>query len=806
MKKIKILCIILAIAILLLSIATLLVNIFLPKQIEALIKKTIKASLSKNIDIQKISFSLNGTLTLTNVNIYDDKADTPTLRAQSLQILPFYPSLINRKLLVISSIKIINPCLTLTRDKQGNFNIPRVKRQEKKSAKKLIIKTIIVKGLNLKINDKLNNFKEDFERIDISVKFSLPVKLNFRVNIFDKTTKMIEAYGTFSFSDKALRATVKARDIDISRYKNYLSALGSLNSAKLKEMRLDIKGKDEYEIKAKARITGINLINEKFSFSGNLDIEPVLSFTYGEKEITYRVNAYFSNGKLGNIPYLEKIEKIEAKLNLTKDKLNITSLNASLNNNSLKLRGSLSDFNNPYLDMQISYTGSIKTLKDIAGRITKIPSFVQPQGYASINADLRGNLKQNNYTYKALFSIENARINGIKDITAINCRGNLDNKRLDITNLTFVYKDIPVKGNLQLKRNLYPEITIALESELLNAKTTLILNKNILTISSLELLSNQSRVEAKGYVELDGLGMKFQGLGQVLVSDILKIIEKLNIADTSAIKKLKPQGIVDLGFVSEGKPNTESWLLKMSGMSDNFKISQTHLKGMRFTLNGEGQTLNINPSAGLWDGTANAQIIIDRLKDKAFASVTAQNINLSKMNDALSLKRENLSGALFLNARFEHLLSKDIKQASGQGKLIIKQGNIWQLNPLKGLGEFLAISDFNNITFKEGYVEFMLRKKKLFIESFELFSDKMNLKGKGNISFEGELDFVLFPVFSDSLREDSEKINKIIADMLRKSTLSVEIKGNIKNPRYKIESLLLSPLKTLRNIFEDILK
>jgi hypothetical protein len=137
--------------------------------------------------------------------------------------------------------------------------------------------------------------------------------------------------------------------------------------------------------------------------------------------------------------------------------------------------------------------------------------------------------------------------------------------------------------------------------------------------------------------------------------------------------------------------------------------------------------------------------------------------------------------------------------------MVLKKGNIWEVSLLKGLGELLFIPEFHKITFKNGYVEFIIRDQQIIFEEVELNSSQINLEGAGAISFSGKLNFLLFPHFNPSIISTSEKLKRIITKFVGRTGLAVKIEGDFKNPSYKIRPHISSPLEHLKGILEGIL-
>ncbi|MFH1768786.1 MAG: hypothetical protein ABH858_06475 [Candidatus Omnitrophota bacterium] len=722
-------------------------------------------------------------------------------------ISPFYLSLLAKKTLIISSIEINRPYLVIERDKQGRFSLPAVKSQDKKGTKTVLIKNIDIKKLSLKIRDHAVSFEKTFERIDFNLRFSLPAEINFRLTNLTGGKKDLSLEGIYSLDNKKLIATIEAENINLAVYNPYFTSLGGLNSCMLKTAHFTINGSESYDLNGKIILENIDFINAAVGFKGNMDITPSVTFSLKEKQPRYSLDALLSNCDITKIPYLEKINQLTGDIKLTNNSLTIKSLQAQVNNYPLKLSGRIDDFKDIAFDIEAGYESPLENIYTIAAGIKEMPLAVTPKGTAAVKTKVKGNIEKKDYTYTASFSLSDASIGEISDIKNFSCQGTLDNKNITLKDISFNYKDIPVKANLALKDMPAGTITADIESGLANAGIKGDYAKDTLTISSLTINKNLSQIKTDGKVTFNPSYLSLRGIGSIAAEDILNIIEQLKLADISEIKKFNPAGTVKIDFETRGSYKDNSIETTLSGSSEKFSVSQTDLTGVKFIIKSDKEKSILSPLlANLWDGKTELKLRLSHPANILVGNLLMENIDLSRIKEKPFVEKKNLAGRLSLEGAIESLNPRDIKSITGHGKLAINGGKIWEISFLRGLGELLFIPDFERIVFEEGYVEFLLKDKSLVIDQVELESVQMKLEGQGAISFDNTIDFMLFPTFNPSLLNASDGLKRIMTDFLGKTGLAIEIKGTVQKPRYRIKPVILSPIDTFRGILEQLLK
>jgi len=192
-----------------------------------------------------------------------------------------------------------------------------------------------------------------------------------------------------------------------------------------------------------------------------------------------------------------------------------------------------------------------------------------------------------------------------------------------------------------------------------------------------------------------------------------------------------------------------------------------------------------------------------RAEDKSLkVKASIKDFGLNQLSECIKLP----DGKLSLEASLRNVDLFKWKNLLGEGKILISEGDICQINFLKGLGKFLSIPDFEKIVFKRAYSDLFFEGEDIFFENFQLNAAQMNIEGKGKVTTIGNIDFLLFPQFSQELIDSSKGLQKYLTAFLG-GAFSVSISGTIKNPVYTTNILIIPALDKIEDIvdiFKDI--
>jgi hypothetical protein len=162
-------------------------------------------------------------------------------------------------------------------------------------------------------------------------------------------------------------------------------------------------------------------------------------------------------------------------------------------------------------------------------------------------------------------------------------------------------------------------------------------------------------------------------------------------------------------------------------------------------------------------------------------------------------------------------MDKDfLPSLKGQGQFLIKDGYLWEFNPLKKLGDFLFIPRYQTLVFKEAKADFTIQDQKVSTDNLTLNSNIITLVCEGNMDFAGNLDFEIapYPVTQQSQEPPTtpETQTTPIASILNEqmSKLAgislVQVTGTIQNPKISMKMVTKEVVDKLKEGVTDTVK
>ena len=156
-------------------------------------------------------------------------------------------------------------------------------------------------------------------------------------------------------------------------------------------------------------------------------------------------------------------------------------------------------------------------------------------------------------------------------------------------------------------------------------------------------------------------------------------------------------------------------------------------------------------------------------------------VKIEKFKSDTAFKDKDIAGSVNMRAKLNGLLN-DATKLSGEGKITVTEGKIWQLNLFRGLGVLLFTSDFSNIIFKECAPAFTIRDKFIYTDDIDLKSDLLDIDGPMKIGFDNTIKATLKAEFS----EDAGKAGSNNARVALGRYTLIDVTGTLKDPQYKV--------------------
>jgi hypothetical protein len=171
-------------------------------------------------------------------------------------------------------------------------------------------------------------------------------------------------------------------------------------------------------------------------------------------------------------------------------------------------------------------------------------------------------------------------------------------------------------------------------------------------------------------------------------------------------------------------------------------------------------------------------------------------IDLSKVKMDTPLKEKNYYGILDMKVSVQGTGS-DLNSLKGGGSFTVKEGNLWEFNPLADLGSFIFKPGFNKISFTSGQADFTLQNGAVATDNLELFGPTLAIMAEGHVTFGGELNFLI----NTQVPQQGQPM-----DVISKagSLTAIKVTGSVKDPKYKIQPIGENIMKKLGEMFSNI--
>lgn len=268
-----------------------------------------------------------------------------------------------------------------------------------------------------------------------------------------------------------------------------------------------------------------------------------------------------------------------------------------------------------------------------------------------------------------------------------------------------------------------------------------------------------------------------------------------------ALKPIDPQGIVFLrGDITGPIADPRLWKIKSHATSDAVKAYglKFHNVELDYTQIGREGFLNLlSFNAYRGKGAVKGRLDIGEKDLQYRLRAILEGVDLNALKLDTTMKEKTFFGILGLDASLNGTAG-DPKSLRGDGALAIKNGNLWEFNPLKGLGDFLFIPRFSSITFTQAEGDFTIRDGYIYTDNFELQGTELGLIAEGKISLEGELDLLV----NSQINMPGPKI----ADQISRAAnlTAIKITGTVKDPKYQLQPIAQNIMKKLGDIFSNI--
>ncbi len=798
-------------------------NVYLPIKVKNQLANSLATYLNYNVEIEKLKYSPIRGAVIQNIVVYDkvkDKDNTIlTIKEASFHIL-FLPLIKERKI-IIPIIHIDSPYLNIRYQQDNTFNFskiflpkPKPKNKPKVRSSFLIYKINIFDGKGTFADEHMTpKFSKTIQDLDIVLGIRQLTKIGFLIDgkiLTDKgAITALTLRGDYNLLLKEVNSKLNLANFVITEFNPYLKALPfSVAGGTIDNCALEFKFKNNLiSLKGVISTKGLALREENLALTGDINIEPDLSYAIDKKTIDYKANIKFIQAALNGLQYLDKINNISGDLVLTKNRLRTDNLKLQALESTFMLKGTFESFINPYL--KLNFKSDQFNLEKIPAILPFKIEGLNLNGIASVQINIEGYTKKPPMDIAANFHMEDARLQAalLKDpISNIKGDVNVTQDIIGWPNLSFNYLNVAYTSTGKLVNFKTPEINFDLNSKDLTLKSGLKIKDKIITIMALTGKYANSKFYLEGNIDTLDKSDPNLYLSTKLNFNPADALVFMPPALSENLKKIKLDGILNIeGTINGRAKDYKNLNLAFKATSDAFSLYNLKFSGLSFNLDEKDGVVNVNRFlASGYSGTVTMDIVSDLKPDAPTYALkfNSSGIDLAQLKSDMNSKDKDLAGTLNLSADLSGNF-KDLGSMKGNGLLSIKEGKLWQLNLFKGIGELFLLPDHEKIIFKDAFGEFSVQDKSISTENLRLTSEQLNLDCKGKLGFDGALDFVIYTQANKNLIRDSTDIRKFTAAILGglSSALTINVSGTIQKPKYKIVPVLVDVIKNIKDFF-----
>lgn len=502
----------------------------------------------------------------------------------------------------------------------------------------------------------------------------------------------------------------------------------------------------------------------------------------------------FTQGRLAGFDIFGEAQDMRGEMAFTRDSLSTRALETVILETPVKVSGTLTDFQRPHADGKL-YAPAVD-LK-LVERI--FPQHVEqykiaPEGTATVEVDYKGLLSApGEAAFDVKATLHDTRLTtGLltEPVSDVNGFMRWSNDRVAWKDLGLMFrgKQYTLTGDL---RNFSRPI---LNTEIIGKDLTLNTSVKILnrafTITSLAGTYHDSAFNLLGEVHLtddNQPDLDVRGHADFSLGDLGHIFP----AFIERHPKLLAKGVLSADFLYKGI--LKEWrraVIVADGQSRQLSLYGLSFDTVAFKWGqGDKNYSLLDVTSTFYSGHLTLNTLFDMTTSDIPFTLTARTDRtdvFALKNDTVWKKKE-FSGLLTAAVALQGQLLRP-EDITGQGSVLIQDGQIWKSNLIKGLWSALLIPEYENIIFTEGLMNFEVKERKVFTRDLLLKSPEVELVGTGWADFDRNIDLMITPEFKELTILKSKSLKKGPTALLTQAEgyLNIKISGTLEKPEYKV--------------------
>jgi uncharacterized protein involved in outer membrane biogenesis len=766
----------------------------IPTKIRSAIVTGLEDVTQKKVLLGSVRFNIFKGLILKDLIIRDDLNAVINVKEAHCRFLliPLFD-----KRIVISRLILESPDVFVERRPDNSINLFALFPKGGLSGKdfKTFIHRISVRNGTVNFHDLTFEpmYVNEIKNLDADIHLSLPAKIKYdlKFEIPSDLPVKIASSGEYSVTAKEFTAEIRTRDFSPEEVAEYYEKTGLSFSEGTFDSVINLKYKDGIiSVDTESETKGLELSKDDIYLKVNGNERTHARYDFAAKKLDYTGNVNVRDMFINGIKYIESIDAIKGRFEYSNLGISSDNITATVLGLPVVAKVSANGLDNPVIDIDASSDIKLGPFQDMLKKKFELDVPADFNGDAKLRLTMQYTVNAPEaFQIKGLLYFLNAsvKVNRGKDVLD-NVTGQFQivPNQVSWDDVGFRYHDVHYTSSGALTNFKTPGIQLKLASRDISVDTVFALNGKVFNFSKFHGKYLTSGILASGLLDASNperLNADIRGSINVNTEDLKKPLEKFK----EKFNRINPKGFIRSEFSLKGDLKN----LKACAIDANLSSEDLLLYGLRLTnstmnysqKNGTGDILFMRSFlyGGSMGATGKVNWISKDIPYHLEADVDGVKIEKFKLDTAF--KDKDIAGSVRMSAKLNGFLN-DVSKLSGEGKITVTEGKIWQLNLFRGMGTLLFTSDFSNIIFKECSSEFTIRDKFIYTDDLNLKSDLLDINGPMKIGFDNTIKATVKAEFSEDVITSGKKSNMRVA--FGRYTL-IDVTGTLKDSQYKVK-------------------
>ncbi len=380
----------------------------LPAKLKSILTEKIQETTGRKTSIADVQFSLvKGFIIKGLVLSNRDETFSPFLRADQIALHILYPPIFKEKKIIIPTLNIENPDITLVRNKDNRWNFSDIldkqiqaQRPPSQSPFSVAVLNISIHNASVHFSDHaaLKEFSETIQNLNLDAKFTLPQNIKLSASGVTAQKPTTFAFdGTYQLSSQSLTGQLGVENFPVSDYlpSYYIPPNFELANGTIRKSDINIHFQNNViKLKGKAQSTGIVLkFPSGFVFSGSPSAEFTAELNIQQPDsINYTALVELNHSSLSGIPYIQSAKDLNGQIRATPNEISSKKIDLTILNSNFSVAATVKDLSQPLIDLALtSQNIDLNDLNPLLSNISKGKP-LSLQGHGPLTLSFEGQL------------------------------------------------------------------------------------------------------------------------------------------------------------------------------------------------------------------------------------------------------------------------------------------------------------------------------------------------------------------------------------------------------------------------------